>query len=35
LKGVGLEILWPNFLALALMAVALLTLSVRRFHKTL
>jgi ABC-2 type transport system permease protein len=35
LKGVGLEILWPHFLALALMAVTMLTLSVRRFRKTL
>ncbi|MCC6124987.1 MAG: ABC transporter permease [Pirellulales bacterium] len=35
LKGVGLEILWPNFLALGLMAATMLTLSVRRFHKTL
>jgi ABC-2 type transport system permease protein len=35
LKGIGLDILWPNFLALGLMAVTLLTLSVRRFHKTL
>jgi ABC-2 type transport system permease protein len=35
LKGVGLEILWPHFLALGLMAVTMLTLSVRRFHKTL
>ena len=35
LKGVGLGILWPNFLALGLMAVTMLTLSVRRFHKTL
>jgi ABC-2 type transport system permease protein len=35
LKGVGLDILWPNFLALGLMAVTMLTLSVRRFHKTL
>jgi ABC-2 type transport system permease protein len=35
LKGVGLDILWPNFLALGLMAVTLLTLSVRRFRKTL
>jgi ABC-2 type transport system permease protein len=35
LKGVGLDILWPNFLALGLMAATMLTLSVRRFHKTL
>ena len=35
LKGVGLDILWPNFLALGLMAIIMLTLSVRRFHKTL
>jgi ABC-2 type transport system permease protein len=35
LKGVGLDILWPNFLALGLMAATMLTLSVRRFRKTL
>jgi ABC-2 type transport system permease protein len=35
LKGVGIEILWPQFLTLGIMAVVLLTLAVRRFHKTL
>jgi ABC-2 type transport system permease protein len=35
LKGVGLNILWPNYLALGLMAIVMLTLSIRRFHKTL
>ncbi|MBN2577623.1 MAG: ABC transporter permease [Pirellulales bacterium] len=35
LAGVGIEILWPQFLALSMMAVVLLTLAVRRFHKTL
>jgi len=35
LKGVGIEILWPKFLVLGMMAVVLLALAVRRFHKTL
>ena len=35
LKGVGLEILWPQMLALALMGVFMLTLAAKRFHKTL
>jgi ABC-2 type transport system permease protein len=35
LKGSGLETLWPNFLALALIALALLTLSIMRFRKQL
>ena len=35
LKGSGLETLWPNFLALALIALTLLTLSIMRFRKQL
>jgi ABC-2 type transport system permease protein len=35
LKGVGLEALWPQTLLLAGFAVGLITLAVRRFHKTL
>lgn len=35
LKGVGVDILWMQMLALFVMGVALLWLSVRRFHKTL
>jgi len=35
LKGVGLEALWPQTLILAGFAVGLITLAVRRFHKTL
>src|SRR4029077_1440330 len=35
LKGSGLETLWPNFLALALIALALLTLSILRFRQQL
>jgi ABC-2 type transport system permease protein len=35
LKGSGLETLWPNFLALALIALALLTLSIMRFRQQL
>jgi ABC-2 type transport system permease protein len=35
LKGVGLEALWPQTLALTGFAVGLIFLAVRRFHKTL
>ena len=35
LKGVGLAILWPDMLALAVMGVVMLTLSTKRFHKTM
>jgi ABC-2 type transport system permease protein len=35
LKGVGIEILWPQMLPLVLMGIATLWLAVRRFHKTL
>jgi ABC-2 type transport system permease protein len=35
LKGVGIDILWPKFLVLGVMTVTLLSLAVRRFHKTL
>jgi ABC-2 type transport system permease protein len=35
LKGSGLETLWPNFLALAVFTLVLMTLSVRRFRKQL
>lgn len=35
LKGSGFDILWPNMLVLAIFGVTILTLSVKRFHKTL
>jgi ABC-2 type transport system permease protein len=35
LKGVGMEILWPQMLPLLAMGVTTLWLAVRRFHKTL
>jgi ABC-2 type transport system permease protein len=35
LKGVGLEAIWPQLLILVAFAVGLITLAVRRFHKTL
>lgn len=35
LRGTGLDVLWPQFLALALTAAALLTLATRRFRKRL
>jgi drug efflux transport system permease protein len=35
LKGVGLEAIWPQVLILGGFAVALISLAVRRFHKTL
>ncbi len=35
LKGVGIAILWPEFLAMAMIAAALLTFSILRFRKSL
>jgi len=35
LKGVGFSALWPEFLAMWAFAILIVTLSVRRFHKTL
>ena len=35
LKGVGLDVLWPQMVGLATLATFLLTLSVLRFHKSL
>ena len=35
LKGVGLEAIWPQVLILVAFAIGLITLAVRRFHKTL
>jgi len=35
LKGVGLDIIWPSLLAMAGLGIALLTLSVLRFRKSL
>ena len=35
LKGVGIAVLWPSLLAMALLATILLSLSVLRFHKSL
>jgi ABC-2 type transport system permease protein len=35
LKGTGLNILWPQMLALAVFGVVVLGLSVQRFHKHL
>jgi len=35
LKGIGLEILWPQLLALFLMGLVILTVSSLRFHKSL
>jgi hypothetical protein len=35
LKGIGLTHLWPEALALCGFAVALVALSVARFHKTI
>ena len=35
LKGVGLEAIWPQVVILCGFAVALISLAVRRFHKTL
>jgi ABC-2 type transport system permease protein len=35
LKGVGLDILWPQMAAMAALGTSLLTLAVLRFHKAL
>jgi len=35
LKGVGMEILWPQMLVMAVLGTSLLTIAVRRFHKAL
>jgi len=35
LKGVGMSVLWPQMLAMAIFSAVLLTLSVLRFHKSL
>jgi len=35
LKGVGLEVLWPQYAVLALYGATVLGLSALRFHKTL
>jgi len=35
LKGVGVEVLWPQMLPLLAMGIVALFLAVRRFHKTL
>jgi len=35
LKGAGMEILWPQMAAMAVLGVALLTGAILRFHKAL
>jgi ABC-2 type transport system permease protein len=35
LKGIGIDILWPDFVALAAIAAVLLTISILRFRKSL
>jgi ABC-2 type transport system permease protein len=35
LKGVGLDVLWPQLVALAVMGTLMLTLATSRFRKTL
>jgi ABC-2 type transport system permease protein len=35
LKGVGLEVLWPDIVAMSGLAALLLSVSVLRFHKSL
>ena len=35
LKGVGLDVLWPQLVALAVLATVLLTISILRFRKAL
>jgi ABC-2 type transport system permease protein len=35
LKGIGWDLLWPQFLALLVIGLMVLTFAVKRFHKTL
>jgi ABC-2 type transport system permease protein len=35
LKGIGLELLWPQFAALLVIGTIVMTFAVNRFHKTL
>jgi len=35
LKGVGINVLWPDFAAMAILAATLLTMSILRFRKTI
>jgi ABC-2 type transport system permease protein len=35
LKGVGMDVLWPQFAALAVIAAVMLSVSILRFHKSL
>jgi ABC-2 type transport system permease protein len=35
LKGIGMEILWPQMLAMAVLGISLLMIAVLRFHKAL
>ena len=35
LKGVGIEILWPQMAAMAALGFSLLTIAILRFHKAL
>jgi ABC-2 type transport system permease protein len=35
LKGVGMEILWPQMAAMAGLGLSLLTIAILRFHKAL
>jgi ABC-2 type transport system permease protein len=35
LKGVGVDILWPDLLAMSIIAAALLSVSILRFRKSL
>jgi ABC-2 type transport system permease protein len=35
LKGVGVSVLWPQMLALAVFGISMITLSALRFHKKL
>jgi len=35
LKGAGIDVLWPDFAAMAILGTGMLTLSVMRFRKSL
>jgi ABC-2 type transport system permease protein len=35
IKGVGIDVLWPQMIAMAILGATTLTLATLRFHKTL
>jgi ABC-2 type transport system permease protein len=35
LKGIGLQVLWPQFVAIAILGASILSFAIRRFHKSM